>query len=49
LTNPQSPRAMSVSPDALALKIERGEATILAVEPIFDRAVNRALATLQAA
>lgn len=49
LTNPQSPRAMSVSPDALALKIERGEATILSVEPMFDRAVNRALETLQAA
>lgn len=49
LTNPQSPRAMSVSPDALALKIERGEVTILSVEPMFDRAVNRALETLQAA
>ncbi|HRF12117.1 MAG: hypothetical protein AW09_004509 [Candidatus Accumulibacter phosphatis] len=49
LTNPQSPRAMSVSPDALAVQIERGEATILAAEPMFDRAVNRALETLKAA
>lgn len=48
-TNPQSPRAISVAPDALVLQIERGEATIVPVEPMFDRAVNRALETLQAA
>jgi hypothetical protein len=48
-TNPQSPRAISVSPDALVLQIERGEATIVPVEPMFDRAVNRALETLKAA
>jgi hypothetical protein len=40
---------MSVSPEALALQIERGEASILAVEPIFDRAVRNALETLKAA
>ena len=49
LTSPQSPQAMSVSPEALALQIERGEASILAVEPIFDRAVRNALETLKAA
>ncbi len=48
-TNPQSPRAISVAPDALVLQIERGEATIVPVEPMFDRAVNRALETLKAA
>jgi len=49
LTSPQSPQAMSVSPEALALQIERGEASILAAEPIFDRAVRNALETLKAA
>lgn len=48
-TNPQSPRALSVAPAALALQIERGEASIVPVEPIFDRAVSRALQALQAA
>jgi hypothetical protein len=48
-TNPQSPRALSVAPAALALQIERGEASIVSAEPIFDRAVNRALETLKAA
>jgi hypothetical protein len=49
LTNPQSPQALSVSSDALAVQIERGEATLVAVEPIFERAVKRALAALKAA
>jgi hypothetical protein len=49
LTNPQSPKAISVSPEALALQIERGEASVVAVEPMFDRAVHRALETLKAA
>jgi hypothetical protein len=48
-TNPQSPRALSVAPAALAMQIERGEAAIVPVEPIFERAVNRALETLKAA
>lgn len=47
-TNPQSPRALSVAPAALALQIERGEAALVPVEPIFDRAVNRALESLAA-
>lgn len=48
-TNPQSPRAISVAPAALALQIERGEAAIVPVKPIFDRAVHRALEALKAA
>lgn len=48
-TNPQSPRAISVAPAALALQIERGEAAIVPVEPIFERAVHRALEALKAA
>lgn len=49
LTNPQSPKAISVSPEALALQIERGEASVVTVEPMFDRAVHRALENLKAA
>lgn len=48
-TNPHSPRAMSVAPAALALQLERGEAAIVPVEPIFERAVSRALESLKAA
>lgn len=48
-TNPHSPRALSVAPAALALQIERGEAAIVPVEPIFERAVSRALESLKAA
>jgi hypothetical protein len=48
-TNPRSPRALSVAPAALAVQIERGEASIVPVEPIFERAVHRALETLKAA
>lgn len=48
-TNPHSPRALSVAPAALARQLERGEAAIVPVEPIFERAVSRALETLKAA
>jgi hypothetical protein len=46
-TNPKA-RALSVSPDALVVKLERGEARIVAVEPIFERAVSRALESMHA-
>lgn len=46
-TNPHSPRALSIAPAALALQIERGDAAIVSAEPIFDRAVNRALESLK--
>lgn len=48
-TNPQSPRALSVSPEAMQLKLQRKEARILSTEPIFDRAMTRAVEVLQAA
>lgn len=48
-TNPASPRAIAVAPAALAVQIERGEAAVVPLEPIFDRAVSRAMAALQAA
>jgi hypothetical protein len=48
-TTSQSPRAISVTPKALALQIERGEATLMPLEPMFDRAVNRALEKMKAA
>lgn len=48
-TNPHSPRALSVAPAALARQLEKGEAAIVPVEPIFDRAVSRALESLKAA
>ena len=46
-TNPHSPRALSIAPAALVLRVERGEARVVSVEPIFDRAVSRALETLK--
>ncbi|MBL8485562.1 MAG: DUF1631 family protein [Rhodocyclaceae bacterium] len=48
-TNPQSPRAIAVSPDALALQFEHGEAVPVSALPIFDRALGRALDNLKAA
>ncbi|MBL8490071.1 MAG: DUF1631 family protein [Rhodocyclaceae bacterium] len=48
-TNPQSPRAIAVSPDALALQFEHGEAVPVSALPIFDRALDRALDNLKAA
>ncbi len=48
-TNPLSPRAVAVSPEALALQVERGGARLLEAEPIFDRVVGKALESLQAA
>lgn len=45
-TNPRSPRATSVSPEALAYQLKSGLAEIVADEPIFDRAVNGVLGSL---
>jgi hypothetical protein len=45
-TNPRSPRATSVSPDALAYQLKSGLADIVADEPIFERAVNGVLGSL---
>ena len=50
-TNPQSTKAISISPDALALQMARGLATRLAGadEPLVDRALGKAMDTLKAA
>lgn len=48
-TNPLSPHALAVSPEAMSLQLQRGEVRILSTEPIFDRALNRTIDTLQAA
>lgn len=48
-TNPHSPRALAVAPAALAVQLRRGDAAVVPAEPIFERAVNRALESLQAA
>lgn len=48
-TNPQSPHALAVSPEAMTLQLQRGEVRILSTEPIFDRALTRTIQTLQAA
>lgn len=48
-SNPQSPRALAVSPEALSLQLQRGEVRLISPEPIFDRALNRAIDALQAA
>lgn len=42
-TNPGSPRATSIAPDALALQLARGDARIVDTAPMFDRAVSQAL------
>jgi hypothetical protein len=48
-TNPQSPRATSISPEALAHQLRNGMADIVVDEPLFERAVNGVLGSLQAA
>jgi hypothetical protein len=48
-TNPQSARATSVSPEALAHQFRIGLAEMILDEPLFDRAVNGVLGSLQAA
>ena len=48
-TNPESPNALAVSPEAMSLQIERGEVRLLSSEPIFDRALSRTIDVLQAA
>lgn len=48
-TNPLSPNALAVSPEAMSLQLQRGEVRILSSEPIFDRALTRTIDTLQAA
>lgn len=45
-TNPRSPRATSISPEALAYQFRVGLADIITDEPIFDRAVNGVLGSL---
>ena len=48
-TSPHTPKAVAISPVALASRIDQGGARFIDVEPIFERAVNRALASLKAA
>ena len=49
LTNPESPNAIAISPEAMSLQVQRGEVRILSTEPIFDRALTRTIDILQAA
>ncbi|WP_232417805.1 DUF1631 family protein [Methyloversatilis thermotolerans] len=42
-TNPASPRATSIAPDALALQLSRGDARVVDAAPMFERAVSQAL------
>lgn len=48
-TNPRSPRATSVSREALAFQLRSGSARVVSEEPIFERAVNGVLSRLQLA
>ncbi len=48
-TNPHSPQALAVSPEAMSVQLQRGEVRILSTEPIFDRALARTIEVLQAA
>ncbi len=45
-TNPRSPRATSISQEALAYQFRTGMARIVADEPLFERAVNGVLGSL---
>lgn len=45
-TNPRSPRATSISQEALAYQFRTGMASIVADEPLFERAVNGVLGSL---
>jgi hypothetical protein len=48
-TNPQSPHALAVSPEAMSLQLQLGKVRILPTVPIFDRALTRTIEILQAA
>ena len=48
-TNPRSPRATSISQEALAYQFRTGMARIVTDEPLFERAVNGMLGSLQIA
>lgn len=48
-TNPQSPRAIAIAPSALEAQMRNGLARKLDNEPMFDRAVDRALENLKVA
>lgn len=48
-TNPRSPRATSISQEALAYQFRTGMAGIVTEEPLFERAVNGVLNSLQLA
>lgn len=48
-TNPRSPRATAVSREALAFQLRSGSARVVTEEPIFERAVNGVLNSLQLA
>lgn len=48
-TNPRSPRATSISQEALAYQLRTGMARVVTDEPLFERAVNGVLDSLQIA
>lgn len=48
-TNPESPNALAISPEAMSIQLERGEVRLLSTEPLFDRALSRTIDVLQAA
>lgn len=48
-TSPQSPRATAISPAALAHQLRNGLVHLVEDEPLFERAVNGVLGSLQAA
>ena len=48
-TNPDSSRAISITPEALALQFKQGKAVILDEEPLVERVMTKALDALQPA
>jgi len=48
-TNPQTQRAVSVSPEAMAIKIKRGQAKVLGDNPLMERALTKTMDSMKPA
>ena len=48
-TNPQSSKAVSISPEAMAIQLKRGQAKILGDDPMLERALTKTLDSMKAA
>lgn len=46
-TNPQSSRAVSISPEAMAIQLKKGQAKILGNDPMLERALGKTMESLK--